>query len=326
MNCVIAALVVTPLAVGLPHQASSRDLTIASGDVTLAATLTLPAGSGRHPAAVLLAGSGPSTRQNLRRFSDHLNALGVATLVYDKRGSGQSTGSWTTASFDDAVADAQAAVATLQKHPRVDAARVGVWGVSQAGWFIPVLVDRTPSLAFAIVLTGGGSTPREVELFMHRAALDRAGISGAERADAERLLAGYFDWLGTGRGREQLVAAMAEARKTRWYPAISLDAVMPSDRNRPAWEWVATFDPLPYIERMRLPTLVLLGSADQMGSTAAARERWLAGFARAANDRGRVIVIEGMGHAASVGAAHQPGGAMMPEYTSAVAAFIASLK
>jgi len=302
------------------------DLRLSSGSVELAATLTLPPGEGPHPAVVLMAGSGPSTRPALRKFSDHFASIGVATLVYDKRGSGQSTGSWVTASLDDNVADAQAAFAQLRQHPRIDPRRIGVWGVSQAGWFIPVLADRTPGLAFAIVLTGGGSTPREVELFMHRETLDRGNASAEDRADAERLLAAYFDWLGSGAGRDRVIDLIAQAKAKPWYPAIGLDRVMPSEANRPHWEWVARFDPMPFIERMRLPALVVLGGADRMGSTPMAMDRWTTGFARAANSRARVVVIDGMGHAATIGADHAQGGSVMPAYLSEVASFIASLK
>jgi hypothetical protein len=309
----------------------ATDLRIATGGVALAATLTLPGGPGRHPAVILMHGSGPSTRAALRQFAEPFHSLGVATLVYDKRGSGESTGSWISASLDDHVADAQAAFAVLRRHPRIDAARIGVWGVSQAGWFIPVLAARTPGLAFAMVLTGGGSTPRDVELFGHRAALDRVKATAAERAEAEALLDAYFAWLGTGVNRSGVAARLAEAKAAPWFGVIGLDRVMPSDDNRPNWAWVARFDPMPFIGQMRLPTLVVLGAEDPLVDSAQAAGRWRAGLARAGNERATVKVIDGMGHAATAGGAHSPPGAHgpaapMPAYLAEVAAFIAAVR
>jgi hypothetical protein len=311
-----------------PHTAPTAqlDLRISTGGIELAGTLTMPTGSGPHPAIVLLHGSGPGTRQGLQKFSDQLNAEGFATLAYDKRGSGQSTGSWTTASFDDNVRDAQAAIARLREDPRIDRTRIGVWGVSQAGWFIPALAVRTPGLAFAIVLTGGGATPKEVEMFMHEAALDRANVSGENRAQALRLLSEYFMWLGSGVNRAGVLDLIDRAKPTAWYRAIAIDGVMPSDANRPSWEWVARYDPMPFIEKMTLPTLVVLGGADQMGSTPIAAERWRSGLARAGNTRARVEVVDGMGHAATIGSAHAQGGAVMPEYTTLVTSFLTAFK
>jgi len=302
------------------------DFRLATGGIELAATLTVPEGPGPHPAVLLLSGSGPSTRQNLEKFSDQINDVGFATLVFDKRGSGQSTGSWASASFDDSVRDAQAAIAWLTKDSRIDHRRIGIWGVSQAGWFIPAIVDRTPSLAFAIVLTGGGATPRDVEMFMHEAALDRANVSPEDRSKARQMLNAYFDWLGTGTSRQGVVDLIESARKELWYSAVTLDGVLPSDAGRHNWEWVATFDPMPLIERMTLPTLVVLGASDQMGSPDSAERRWRSGLTRAGNTRAQVVMIEGMGHAASIGSSHTEGGAVMPAYTAVVSRFLEAFR
>ena len=316
------------LAVSLPASqtaaATHVDLRIKNREVELASTLSIPAGSGRRPGVLLLAGSGPAPRAGLRRFADHLNGLGFATLVYDKRGSGASTGSWMTASMADIVGDAEAALEILRNHPGVDRSRVGVWGVSQAGWFIPALASRSPALAFAVVLTGGGSTPREVEMFMHRASLRRANASAADIAEAERLLAAYFAWLGGSGSRQEVVSLVQQAKAKPWYAAIGIDRVMPSEANRPNWEWVAAFDPMPHIEKMRMPVLVLLGEADLMGSTENAARRWREGFARGRNSAAEVVIIPGMGHAATIGSSHEQGSATMPAYFTAVEKFLSS--
>jgi pimeloyl-ACP methyl ester carboxylesterase len=305
---------------------SSSDQKISVRGAVLAATLTLPAGTGPYPALVLLGGSGPSTRQSLKKFSDQLNAEGFATLVFDKRGVGESTGSWTSASFDDNVADAAAAIAALQQDSHIDRRRVGVWGVSQTGWFIPAIAVRTPSLAFAVVLTGGGATPREVEMFMHEASLERANVDAAGRAKAREMLNAYFDWLGSGRDRQGVVDRINEAKTQPWYKAVAIDGVLPSDEGRPNWEWVARYDPMPDVEKMTLPTLVVLGADDRMGSPTVSAERWKAGLAKAGNARAIVTIIPGMGHAATIGSTHAQGGAVMPEYTKAVATFLAAFK
>ena len=67
--------------------------------VTLAGTLTLPRGTGRHPAVVLISGSGPQDRdQSLMEhkpflvLADYLTRRGIAVLRYDDRGTAKSTG------------------------------------------------------------------------------------------------------------------------------------------------------------------------------------------------------------------------------------------
>ena len=60
----------------------------------VAATLTLPPGAGPFPAAVMVHGSGPATREEFQTFTAYLASQGVAVLAGDKRGIGQSTGTY----------------------------------------------------------------------------------------------------------------------------------------------------------------------------------------------------------------------------------------
>src|SRR6266516_6650460 len=72
-----------------------------NGDVRLAGILVTPGRAGPYPAIVFIHGSGPSTRE-ARAWKLHANAFnqrGFAVLVYDKRGSGQSTGDLNKADY-----------------------------------------------------------------------------------------------------------------------------------------------------------------------------------------------------------------------------------
>ena len=67
--------------------------------------------------------------------------------------------------------------------------------------------------------------------------------------------------------------------------------------------------------------LLLLWSASQN-----LMAEWKAGLAKAGNARAIVTIIPGMGHAATIGSTHAQGGAVMPEYTKAVSAFLGAFK
>ena len=64
-----------------------------SGATRLSGTLLIPPGAGKHAGAVFVHGSGPTQRAYLPELSAMLVRHGVAVLVYDKRGIGQSSGS-----------------------------------------------------------------------------------------------------------------------------------------------------------------------------------------------------------------------------------------
>jgi uncharacterized protein len=88
------------VAVALASTSEPVVLETSSGKV--AGTLLLPEGSGPHPVALIIAGSGPTDRDgnsvalpgkndSLKKLAEELAASGIASLRYDKKGVGEST-------------------------------------------------------------------------------------------------------------------------------------------------------------------------------------------------------------------------------------------
>ena len=158
-----------------------------SGGATLSGTLTLPAGGGRHAAVAWVHGSGPTQRAYLPDLAALLVRNGVAVLAYDKRGIGQSGGTYpgespTDATIDTLARDAEAAARFLASQPEVDAARVGLAGHSQAGWVMPLAASREPAIHELIVFSGPAVTADENEAYQN---LTGAGDTPQTMTDAE---------------------------------------------------------------------------------------------------------------------------------------------
>jgi pimeloyl-ACP methyl ester carboxylesterase len=140
----------------VPVRIEARNAVLA-GDVFLP-----PQGTrGRVPGVVLVHGSGRSERAAYRRNALSLTGMGMAVLLYDKRGVGQSTGRYrevTTENSPAALAeladDARRALAVLASQRQVDPMRVGFFGASQAGWILPLAADGHPRVRFLVVLSG----------------------------------------------------------------------------------------------------------------------------------------------------------------------------
>lgn len=133
-----------------------------SGPVQLSYRLDVPAHTAPVGAVVFGHGSGLQTKDSCRIFgvADGFVARGYATLCFDKRGVGQSTGQFinivpqnSAAAFEDLSSDIAAGVAFLRTRPEIDPNRVGVSGVSQAGWIVPLAAQKS-NPAFMVIIVG----------------------------------------------------------------------------------------------------------------------------------------------------------------------------
>jgi predicted esterase len=137
----------------------AQPVTFQAGGVTIHGTYTHPsrAATGSIPAAVLLAGSGSATDRNgnapgqpdrntLEAVAGWLSADGVASLRYDKLGSGQ-TGWGSDVSHPGRAGlgtyehESVAALRFLARQPQTDRARLAVFGHSQGGIYALLLAS-----------------------------------------------------------------------------------------------------------------------------------------------------------------------------------------
>jgi len=134
-------------------------VTFEAGGVTIYGTYTHPrsAAAGSIPAAVLLGGSGSATDRNdnspgtphcnlLQAVASWLSADGVASLRYDKLGSGQTGwGKYAAhpgrAGIRPYEQESVAALRFLARQPRVDRARLAVFGHSEGGIYALLLAS-----------------------------------------------------------------------------------------------------------------------------------------------------------------------------------------
>jgi dienelactone hydrolase len=156
---------------------ATRELTFTNGDVQLAGTLYLPEGDGPFPAAVMMAGSGPDSRAEYVPDAEMLSGGGIAAFIFDKRGTGVSTGDWRRSSLDDLMADGLAAIALLQDQPEIDPAKVGIIGSSQGAWLAPFMAARSDQVAFLIQITGSATPLANQEMWDDGNSLKARGFS-----------------------------------------------------------------------------------------------------------------------------------------------------
>lgn len=290
------------LALDAPAGTDIREIEVRfnNGAVQLAGTLVAPVTGDRHPAMVMVGGSGPSDRSHLLEIAEGFAREGLAVLAYDKRGTGHSTGNWVTGSLEDLADDATAAFHALAAQPEVDSRTIGYWGISQGGWVVPLTAGRSPA-AFAIIVSGGGLSPREIETHNYLSAVERAGGGPEAERQARQLLDDYFAYLAGLQPRDALMQSLEPYRGRVWFTASGIEKVIPSEANRENWAWVANFRPGPSIAAMQAPVLVLLGAADPLTPAERTARAWREALAEAGPES-KVVIVPDAGHGLRTGA------------------------
>jgi pimeloyl-ACP methyl ester carboxylesterase len=232
-----------------------------NGDVELAGTLTLPPGPGPFPAIVLVHGSNALTRHFLGPWARYFPALGFAVLAYDKRGTGTSKGDWREADFKVLADDVLAGVRALAARKDIEADRIGLWGISQAGWIMPLAVAnaKPKEIAFMIVHSGSGTTPREQGILNYEYNLRYEGVPDSliPIARQYQTLNDSVTKLGKDLELAQSFYQSHRARAPFLYEPQPLDAWF-----RGYYRMIMDFDPVPFWQRVKIPVLLFFGGLD----------------------------------------------------------------
>jgi len=224
------AFVAAPTSPGVRLDVRQFDVRFRSGKATLAGTLTIPPGAGPHPGVVYVSGSGDTLREEAQWLQGLFVSRGIAILAYDKRGIGQSGGTYTgSLASDDTIetlaGDAAAAARFLAAQNGIDPKRVGFYGLSQGGWIIPQAAVRAAgAVSWAVVESGPTVTQGESDNFASLAAT--LSIADAERQARAAGPSGYDPqpwirkldipvlWLYAGRDRAQPAGTSMQLLKT----------------------------------------------------------------------------------------------------------------
>ena len=237
----------------------SRDVTFASGGVTLAGTLIEPTGGGPYPAIVFLHGSGGEGRWANHYLAESFANAGFAALITDKRGAGQSTGRWQDAGFEELAGDAAAGIRFMQSQQEIDGNRIGIYGHSQGGTLAPLVAVRSGHVAFVIAAAAGGINPAEMEEYSVGNSIGIAGLSPAEAADASTFVRAIVDVAYRGKPRAELDLLAAQFKDRAWYFAPP-----PSDNSY--WSFsrrIAAYEPATYWRQVKVPVMLLFGERDK---------------------------------------------------------------
>lgn len=183
-----------------PFPYATEEVSFSNGDAVLKGTLIMPADCDRKtPVLVMVTGSGLQNRDEelfghkpFAVIADAFARAGIATLRYDDRGFGESTGDVVLCTTEDLKNDALAGVKLLRDRFE----RVGVIGHSEGGT-IALMLAGERQVDFAVSLAGMIVSGAETLLAQNRRAFESAGLPESEVEAFARLLSDTFTAIRT---------------------------------------------------------------------------------------------------------------------------------
>ncbi|HVF92514.1 MAG TPA: alpha/beta fold hydrolase [Blastocatellia bacterium] len=267
-----------------------------NGDVTLSATLVLPNTKGPHPAIVWIQGRGGRIREDTARvkiFAQH----GIASLIYDKRGGGKSTGNFAAATMSDLASDAQAAVEFLSKREGIDPKQIGLHGESAGGWIAPLVAARSRvPVAFVMTSSGPAESVRDQQIHAYPYVLRWSDqkYSDEEIAAAEEYARRRMRVVYDRQGQAEYEASVARLKGMSAGKALLEPPA--SDAEDIDWLRRNGYDPGPDLKKITVPYLAFYGGRDGIvppDENVKKLEKYLT---EAGNRDFKIVTIPGTGH------------------------------
>lgn len=248
-----------------------------SGDLKLYGELVVPAGRQPRAIVVLQYGSGRDSAV-IYNFLQHLLPLkNIAVFVFDKRGTGRSTGSYSihiAMLADDMVA----AVRAVRAQALPKGIPLGLMGESQGGWVVPLTATNL----------AGGDAPVDFVVVSYGMAVSMLEEDRMEVAQSLRVRGYGADVLAKGQelhsaaarvmmsrfseGLDELERLKATYHDESWFADIGGDFTSvltstPAERMREAqalfdFPYDLAYEPVPTIRKITIPQLWILAGKD----------------------------------------------------------------
>ena len=242
-----------------PFPYTTEEVEFSNGDVTLRGTLVLPEACSRQtPVLLFVTGSGAQNRDEelfehrpFAVIADALAREGIATLRYDDRGVGESTGVFKSSTTEDFKNDAISGVKYLRE--RFD--KVGVIGHSEGGT-IALMLSAANQVDFAVSLAGMVVSGAETLVWQNRIALAGAGYSQSTIDVYCKALGKMFDVIAHG-GMMPLVDELDLPDVLKKYLLMVLNQLQ-----SPYMKQFVSIDVRQSLGAIRCPVLALNGTKD----------------------------------------------------------------
>jgi hypothetical protein len=301
----LALALLVPACGRQPQPARTEEITFQSGEFTLVGDLRTPAGTGPFPVVLFVHGSGVTDRTMFGLYlpiMERMQNAGYAVFSWD-----EPTDQLNNARvFHQRAQIVLDAIEVIKERPDIAPERIGLWGISQGGYVMPLALAQSDDIAFMICVSCAGVSGDDQFTFQVIFQAICAGLPEKE-ADLRRLLseldeartfetyAGYLHYrqvldelTSISPYSQEVIETLSRYGKSG---AVPEEAWLENDPEK-EWWW----NPVEGIEKTTIPILVVNGDKDTNMDPIQGVYAWRKALEQAGNQDSRVELLPGVSH------------------------------
>ncbi|NOW93706.1 S9 family peptidase [Mucilaginibacter sp. SG564] len=277
---------------------SEEEIKFSNADVSLAGVLFKPKKSEKPiPYVILVHRSGWEDRNTpwYHSLAYSLASKGIGVLLYDKRGTGKSTGNFSSADFNVLADDAVSAFNYIKERKDLNYTKIGFIGASQGGWITPLAANKVSNCGFAILIVGPAVSLYEQDVNRVQYTLTDEGYSKHSIDSALHYSGLFFKYIQSNHTKdwEALKAYASKIKDKKWID--NLDIPQSQIGNDILWWRKNRYDPKEALNNIKCPVLSILGEKDVLVPPAENKIKMETYLKNAGVDY-KIVIVKNCGH------------------------------
>ena len=303
--CLLLTMLLLPACARQPQPARIEEITFESESFHIVGDLRLPEGTAPFPVVLFVHGDGGADRTQFGAYLPIMERMlrsGYAVFSWDKPGTSESTGQLNGVRvYHQRAQIILDAIEVMKKHPDIEVSRIGLWGISQAAWVMPLVLSQSEDIAFMICVSCAGTAGVDQMAYQIISQTICDGVPEEKDAQLKTLLS-ELDEARTFETYEEYVyyrevLAALEEIGSEITSGFGVPGVIPEQ----AWqandpEIEGWWNPLRVIEQTRIPVLVINGDKDTNMDPIQGAYAWRKALEQAGNPNSRVELLPGVNH------------------------------
>jgi pimeloyl-ACP methyl ester carboxylesterase len=277
---------------------TEEEIKFSNAGISLSGVLYKPKKSDKSvPYVILVHRSGWEDRDTpwYHSLAYILASKGIGVLLYDKRGTGKSTGNFSLADFNDFAEDAASAFNYLKARNDLNYAKIGFLGASQGGWVVPLAANKVSDCGFAVLIVGPAVSLYEQDINRVQYTLTEEGYSKESVNSALHYSGLFFKYIQTNTPKdwEAVKKYASEIKGEKWIDQLDIPQSQTGDDV--LWWRKNKYDPKEALSTIKCPVLSILGEKDVLVPPAENKNK-METYLTKAGVKHQIITIKDCGH------------------------------